>query len=224
MSASTALAGVQPAPDRPAVGRVGDAEQVMRRAGLLAARPGGQHPQVGVELHRVGVDDLAADRLRQPQRQGGLAACGRARRSARCGAPCCSRSTLVSPDRRQPCLRLASCRSSPGRRRGRASRTRQLLAPARPTILFEPRANPEARARRAPRRRWSACRSTSASSPGRAQEAPADRRHGLHHHRLRVPGRAGRLRRREGARCRDHRAGHARRDRLRGRRCASGWR
>ena len=58
---------------------------------------------------------------------------------------------------------------------------------------------------------------------GASQEAPAGRRHGFHHHRLRVPGRAGRLRRHPARGRGDHRAGHARRDRVRGARCASGW-
>ena len=52
-------------------------EQVMRRPRqVLGVRPGGQHAQVGIELQGVGVDDLAAGRPRQTQRQGRLAACG----------------------------------------------------------------------------------------------------------------------------------------------------
>ncbi len=67
----------QPAPDRPAIGGVGDPEQMVRRPRfLLGGRPGAEHPKVGVELQGVGVDDLAALMLGQPQGQGRLAACG----------------------------------------------------------------------------------------------------------------------------------------------------
>jgi len=67
----------QPPTDRPAVGRVGDAEQVMRRLGqFVARRPGRQHRQAGIDLHGVGVDDLATGLARHRQGQGGLAAGG----------------------------------------------------------------------------------------------------------------------------------------------------
>ncbi len=41
---------------------------------LFSVGPGGQHVEVGVDLHSVSVDDLAAQALGQRGRQPGLAA------------------------------------------------------------------------------------------------------------------------------------------------------
>ena len=69
--------GRQPTADRPRLRRVDDAEQVVWRDGFLVlAWPSGEDAQVAVDLHRVGVDDLAAVFPGEAQGQGRLAAAG----------------------------------------------------------------------------------------------------------------------------------------------------
>ncbi len=54
----------QPAADRPSLGGVRDAEQMMRDPGLFLGRGSRrEHPQVAIDLQRIGIDDLAAQAL-----------------------------------------------------------------------------------------------------------------------------------------------------------------
>ena len=69
----------QPAADRIVDGAIDFAEEPMRRAPLLArARPGGQDPEIRIDLHRIGVDDRGGESLREFERDGRLAARRRA--------------------------------------------------------------------------------------------------------------------------------------------------
>ncbi len=69
----------EPAADRMVDGAVDFAEEPMRRAPLLArARPGGQDPQIRVDLHRIGVDNRGVESFREFERDGRLAARRRA--------------------------------------------------------------------------------------------------------------------------------------------------
>ena len=57
----------QPPADRPGFARVGHADQVMGDGRALGRRRrGGQHRQVGVDLHGVGADDLGAHGFAEP--------------------------------------------------------------------------------------------------------------------------------------------------------------
>ena len=77
----------QPSSRRPAVGRVGDAIEVVRRAGLIRRRrPRREHAKVAVDLHGVGIDDLAAGLPRPGAGPGPTCRSRWARRSARCAA------------------------------------------------------------------------------------------------------------------------------------------
>ena len=69
----------RPAPDRKVDPAVDFAEEAVRRLPLLrACRARSENPEVGIDLHRIGVDDRRAEAFRQPQRDRGLAARRRA--------------------------------------------------------------------------------------------------------------------------------------------------
>ena len=67
-----------PPADRAALCRGQDAIEPMRRGGLLGGvRARAQHPQLAVDLHRIGVDDGPAELAREAQRKRRLARGGR---------------------------------------------------------------------------------------------------------------------------------------------------
>ncbi len=72
--------GLQPQGNRIIDRRVDMAEQAVRRSRLLLdCGPRGKNAQIAIDLHRIGVDEDAAGRQREPQRQRGFAARGRSR-------------------------------------------------------------------------------------------------------------------------------------------------
>ena len=74
-----AWGGLKPLAGGIACCRVDIAEQVMGHAGhFFLGRPGRDHLHVFVDLHGIGIDDLAAKSPRHFDGEGGLAAGGRA--------------------------------------------------------------------------------------------------------------------------------------------------
>jgi hypothetical protein len=67
------------AADRKILGRVGEAIEPVRHRLLLAlGGAGGEHPEIAVDLHGIGVDHHAADTAGEVEGQRRLARCGRA--------------------------------------------------------------------------------------------------------------------------------------------------
>ena len=87
---------LEPAPDREILGAVDLAEQPVRRLPLFGlARARREHPQIAIDLHRVGVDDDAAEPLGESKRDGRLAArrraCNEKRATSSPPPPCSNR-------------------------------------------------------------------------------------------------------------------------------------
>ena len=195
----------------------------VRRAGLLLhRRPRRDDAEIAIDLHGIGVDDDAAGLLRQFERQGRLAAGGRP--CDKHGLAQIKRIRLHVPRRHahlqpgQSRARHHHCRRRAGRPplarngamavRRSGSRHSLRLSGQEPGRHQGDRNPPASGARRpADRHCRAACRL-------QAQEAFSGG-HGFHHDRPGMHRRAGRFRRAEGA-CRwNHRAGHARRNRIR---------
>ena len=209
---------LEPAPDRIVLRRVHMAVEPVRHARLLLRRrPRRDDAQVAIDLHRIRIDDRAADLARQRQRQRRLAARGRpcdkhrllVRRSAMTHV-----ATLIS-NPAQPALDEAALRVARAALPGTASaalarsrhRGRHSLYAGWHGRQSDRRARPR-RARRAADRRGRAAHRHTA-------QAAVRRRHGFHHDRPGMHRRARRLCGAESACGGDHRARDARRDRVR---------
>ena len=140
-----------------------------RRRFVLAARPCGQHLQVLVQLHRIGVDDFALPSLRQAQGQGGTCRLPLAQRSARCEAPAnlgpCSFPSRSLRRTSTPCSRHSRPLSKRSQPPGVRSRRRCNSARARPTSSSKPMTRNHCEPRRAAT--WTARWSISVFSPQR---------------------------------------------------------
>ncbi len=226
-----------PAAHRVVLRSIDMAVQPMRHAPFLVGRrPRGHDAQIAIDLHGIGIDDLAAELLGKRERQGRLAARRRAcnedgRRhvwiapfpTARIARHVlCSNADLAPQppggDRRHGAEGGALSAAWPS---GRLARCRAW----RPTLRFLP-TNSSIPARRSRKPAQGACSGHPRHHRRRAgrRRHPAPRRppqetfpcrHGLHHDRPGMYRRTCRLCRFQRPRRRDHRARHARRDRVR---------